>query len=678
LPVCQFYHVDADNETPYHVMGTMQDIGTGSGPSNSLNMSGIRLGDWWHVGGGEAGHIAADPKDPDTIYATEYGGYLTRYDRRTRQAVNVSVYPFNPSGHAAEDVKYRFQWTAPLLVSPHDSKVVYHAGNVLFRSSDRAKTWAPISPDLTRNDRSKQQWSGGPITGDNTGAETYCTIFAIAEAPAEKGVLWAGSDDGLVHVTRDGGKKWANVTANLEGLPKWATVRCIEPSPTDAGTAYLVADNHRMDDTKPYLYKTTDFGASWKSLTAGLPKDVYLHVVRIDPKKKGMLYLGTETGLRYSTDDGATWKPLKMNLPTVAVSDIKVKGDDLVLGTNGRSIWILDDLTPVREMSDDVAREDVHLFPVVPAVRYRFAEKLNEKFFVKGFDNPAPGALIHYYLGKGTRKEVTLEVFDDKGTKVRTLTSKEQKDPTTIDDEGDYSKPRPKPEPLPTEPGLHRVVWDIRYDGARMIKGAKVDAGLPEVGPLVNPGKYVLKLNVEGKTVSREMDVRPDPRVRESGKVLDEQLALTLKVRDDISRLTGIVTQLRSLKKQIELRDELLRESSGMGSLLKEDKGLLKRLEELEEKLHNPRARVIYDILAQRGGAKLYSQLGWLFEQLKEADGAPTPGIREQFTGQARLLDECEKEWQQLVAREVSRLNETARGLNVPGLIVPQTGSGRK
>ena len=363
LPIAQFYHVAADNRNPYHVSGAMQDLGTASGPSNSLSAGGITRGDWRDIGGGEAGFTAPDPSDPGIIYAGEYGGYISRYDDRIRQARNVSIYPTNPSGHGAEDLRYRFQWTAPILASIHHPHTVFHGANVLFRSDDGGVHWNAISPDLTRNERSKQKWSGGPITGDNTGVEYYDTIFALAESPKEKDLLWTGSDDGLVHVTRDGGKNWKNVTPNIHGLPEWATVACIEASPFDAGTAYVTVDAHRLGDNHPYLFKTSDFGGTWRSLADKLPADQYLHVVREDPKHKGLLYAGTELGLQFSTDDGAAWKQLKLNFPTVAVHDLVVKNNDLVVGTHGRSIWILDDLTPFRQMTSEIAKENVHLVP---------------------------------------------------------------------------------------------------------------------------------------------------------------------------------------------------------------------------------------------------------------------------------------------------------------------------
>lgn len=282
LPIAQFYHVNVDEQFPYRVMGNMQDVGTAHGPSNSLKSSGIVLGDWKGVGGGETGFTVPDPSDPNVIYSGEYGGIITRHDARTGQSQNVTIYPYDPSGHGAEDLRIRFQWTAPILISKFDSKVVYHGGNFLYRTIDGGKTWQQVSPDLTRNDRTKMKWSGGPITGDNTGVETYGTIFALAESPKQKGVLWTGSDDGLVQISKDDGKTWTNVTSAIPDMPDWATIVCIEASPHDAGTAYVVAEAHRLDNYKPLLWVTTDFGKTWKAITEGLDPEVYLHAVRED------------------------------------------------------------------------------------------------------------------------------------------------------------------------------------------------------------------------------------------------------------------------------------------------------------------------------------------------------------------------------------------------------------
>src|SRR5262245_2820538 len=436
LPISQFYHVNADNSVPYRVMGNMQDLGTASGPSHSLTGGGVRIGDWYGVGGGETGFSVPDPSDPNVVYAGEYGGILTRYDHRSRQARNVSAWPGNPSGITPAELKYRFQWTAPIAFSPHDPKVLFHAAQVLFRTRDAGQTWEAISGDLTRNDKNKQQWSGGPITGDNTGVEIFCTIFAIAESPKQKGVLWVGSDDGLVHVSKDDGKTWTNVSSGLLGLPDWATIRCIEPSHADAGTAYVVAEAHRLDDYKPYLWRTTDFGQTWKSLTDRLPQDVYLHAVRTDPNKPGLLFVGTERGVSYSTDDGANWQPLRLNLPTAAVHDLVVKDDDLVVGTMGRSLWILDDLTPIRELAPAVTEKPAHLFAPAAAVRWRYSGGFSHTGRGAAENRPA-GAILHYHFAKKPAKDVLLEVVDPQGKVVVSMKGKSEKKKDEKDENND-------------------------------------------------------------------------------------------------------------------------------------------------------------------------------------------------------------------------------------------------
>ncbi len=420
IPIAQFYHLSVDTSTPYRVLGSLQDFGTVSGPSNSLHGGGIYLSDWHSVGGGEAGHVVADPSDPEIVWAGEYLGYISRFDGRTGQAPHVGIYPDNGSGHGAVDQRFRFQWTAPIVISPHDPQVVYHAANVLFRTEDGGQTWQAISPDLTRDDPTKQAWAGGPITGDNTGVEFYCTIFAVAESPVEAGVIWAGSDDGLVHITRDNGTTWNEITP--PGTPEWGTVTTIEASRWDAGTAYVVVDAHRIDDETPYLFKTTNYGATWTSLTKGLDHEVYLHVVREDTQRRGMLYLGTERGVMVSRDDGASWQSLRLNMPTVSVVDLAVAGDDLVVGTLGRSAWILDDLTPVREISPEIAAAPQHLFAPQPAVRWRFAASPYGSAAGAG-DNPPKGAIISFTLLEKPEGEVTIEVFDAEGSLVRRLSS---------------------------------------------------------------------------------------------------------------------------------------------------------------------------------------------------------------------------------------------------------------
>jgi photosystem II stability/assembly factor-like uncharacterized protein len=669
LPISQFYHVSVDDSVPYRVEGAMQDIGTASGPSNSLSTQGITLGDWYNVGGGEAGHVVSEPGDPNVVYAGEYLGILTRYDHRTRQARSVAPWPDNPSGWGASFPRYRFQWTAPILVSHHDPKVVYYGGNVLFRTTDGGQSWTPISSDLTRDDESKERWSGGPITGDNTGAEYYCTIFAIAESPLDGAVLWVGSDDGLVHVSRDGGTTWTNVTANVPGLPEWGTVSMIEASPFDAATAYLVVDAHRMDDMRPHLWKTTDYGRSWRSLSAGLPADVYLHAVREDPERRGLLFAGTERGVAFSPDDGASWKELKLNLPTVAVHDLVVKDDDLVVGTHGRSIWILDDLTPVREWSAEVAKEAAHLFSVRPATRWRYDSPVSSH--VKGPGaNPPRGAVIDYWL-KEKPKGVTIEILDEKGALVRRLSSKKEKEEIPEDDpDADFAPKREKP--LPTKEGVQRAVWDLRYEGATPIKKAKVDSGEPEQGPLALPGTYTVKLTVDDQAFTTPVEVKPDPRADVSRRALEDQLAFALALRDELTEIASIVRDLRGVREQLRSRADALEGKADAADLVKAARDLAERLDTLESKLHNPEAEVGYDILAGRnGGAKLYSRLAPLYSASHEADGPPTQGMREVHAILKKELDSLASEWRTVLEKDLPALNAQARDLGAEFVVIP-------
>ncbi len=672
LPICQTYHIAVDQRTPYHIACTIQDIGTAMGPSNSLS-SGNRV-DWWHsVGGGEAGHIVIDPTDPNLVYAGEYGGYISRFDFRTRQAHPVSIYPFNASGHGAERLKYRFQWTAPIVLSPHDPKTIYHAANVLFRTTDGGRSWTPISGDLTRNDKTKQQWSGGPITGDNTGVEVFCTIFAVAESPKVKGLIWVGSDDGLVHVTRDGGTTWKNVTEGLTraGLPDWATVTCIEPSPFDAETAYVVVDAHRIDDRKPYLFVTRDGGTTWASLSSKMPDVGYLQVGRVDPKRNGMLYVGSERGVLYSTDDGASWTRLKLNLPPVRVTDLKVNQDDLIVGTNGRSIWIFDDLTPLRTPESDWKDKAVHLFEPRPAIRYRTTGQPRAAQPMASGDNPPSGAGIHYYLKSRPKGDITLEILDSSNQVIRTLSSqkKEAEDPPSV---GDFASDDDRSDLLPLSPGLHRIHWDLLHEGAEKIKNAKVDMGNPKYGPWVIPGEYSLRLTVEGKSITTKLVVHPDPRVKLDPTEYREQLRFALMLREDITSLTRCVEALRSVRQQIKDRSKLLGDDKKREDLVVASKAFVEKLDRLEEEFHNAKAEVTYDILARKGGAKLYSQMAFLYELIRDSDGAPTQGIRELYEEQQTELKKLLSEWQKILKEDLVNLNLLAKKHDLPVVILPE------
>ena len=365
-PTAQFYHVITDSATPYRVYGAQQDSGTVAIASRSDDGS-IDRSDWYDVGGGEAGYIAPDPRDPDIVYAADYQGNITRYDRHIGQVKAITEQPELSDAHGAANLEHRFQWTAPVLISPHDPNTLYHGGEQLFKTTDGGVHWQTISPDLTRNDKEKQKVSGGSITLDDSGTEYYDTIFALAESPVTKGLLWVGTDDGLIQLTKDEGKNWANVTP--KDMPEWGRISQIDPSPFDGGTAYVAVDRHQFDDLHPYIYKTGDYGKTWTKLGQGIPDTTFVRVVREDPKKRGLLYAGTEQGIYVSFNDGANWRPLKLNLPTTPVHDLVIKDNDLVVATHGRAFWILDDVSPLRQYSDEIAQKDAFLY--TPETAYR-------------------------------------------------------------------------------------------------------------------------------------------------------------------------------------------------------------------------------------------------------------------------------------------------------------------
>ncbi|MGH2598534.1 MAG: WD40/YVTN/BNR-like repeat-containing protein, partial [Dehalococcoidia bacterium] len=539
-PTAEFYHVAVDTRVPYHVYGTQQDNSAIAVPSHS-NTGAIPWGECYYVGHSESGHIQVRPDNPDIIYSGAIGsspgggGSLLRYDHGTRQTQIITVWPEVTSGLGAGAAKYRFQWTYPILISPHDPNTLYVTGNQVFRTRDEGINWEPISPDLTRNDESKLGPSGGPITKDTTGAEHYCTIFAFTESRHQQGLFWAGSDDGLIHISKDGGQSWQNVTP--PDLPEWTTINVIEVSPHDPATAYVAGWRYKLHDNTPYLWKTTDYGQSWQRITSGIPSHDFTRVIREDPVRRGLLYAGTETGLYVSFDDGAQWQRFQSNLPVVPVYDLTVKGDDLVAATHGRSFWVLDDLTPLRQIADEIAEKEAHLF--APRVTHRlrplpgagrpgapgqknyalglggvatFIEQKKpdgdvERIFIDAGTNPPNGVIVNYYLKERPAGEVKLEFFDRDGNLVKTFTSKadeveqpaaDEVEPGVEGEEGSEAE-----EPAATaaetdkraskEAGLNRFVWNMRYPDAEKVEG---DATTEQsvAGPAAAPGDYRVRL----------------------------------------------------------------------------------------------------------------------------------------------------------------------------------------
>jgi photosystem II stability/assembly factor-like uncharacterized protein len=683
-PTAQFYHVVTDNRFPYYLYGAQQDnstVGIASASPDGV----IDRPDWYDVGGGESGYIAPDPTDPQIVYAGSYGGEISRYDHHTGELQAMNPWPVNPIGWGAADLKHRFQWTEPIVFSPHDPHTMYFAGEVLFQTTDGGMSWTIISPDLTRNDKSKQQSSGGPITKDNTGVEVYDTIFSVVESPAQKDLIWAGSDDGLVHLTRDGGQHWQNVTP--KAMREWGTVSMIEASPRDAGTAYMAVERHKMDDFAPYIFKTTDFGKTWTMLVNGIPADDYVHAVRVDPRQPNLLFAGTETGIYVSFDDGAKWQPLQLNLPPAPVNDLVVKNNDLVVATHGRSFWVLDDITPLEQYSDALPQQDVHLFTPASAGHTIF----RQPFFDEGNvgKNPPAGAVIDYWLktaikpeekkkGEGEEQgtampgkpapKITLEILDASGKIIRKFPPKEE-EPSSPDEP--YSRER-QPSKLTGDAGLNRFVWDMRYEGATRVEHAPLWGGSTR-GPEAVPGHYQVRLTVLGKSYTAPLEVAPDPRLKVTQADLQKQFDLLLKIRDKLSQTDDTINQIRDLRSQINDINKRLKDDPREKTIADAGKTLDKKMTKVEEALIQTKAKSSQDVL--NFPIRLNNQLSALGGVVGSADSAPTRQSYEVFDMLGRQVDEQLANWRNIVATDVKGYDDLVRQQNVPALILlkPET-----
>lgn len=674
MPTGQFYNIDVDNRQPYHVGGTMQDMGTASGPSKVLRDAGANLADWRVVGGGEAGDFAFDPKRPGVVYAGEYGGYLSHHDEVTKQTRPISIYPANPSGMHASSMKVRFQWTAPIIAS--NSGALYHAANQLFKSTDQGATWAAISPDLTRNDKSKQGWSGGPITGDITTVEYYNTIFSLAESPDQPGLIYAGTDDGLLHITEDDGKSWRAITP--KGLPEWATIESIHVPINAPDTVFVVAHNYRLGDDKPYLFKSSNRGASWSTLTGNLPADLTLWAVRTDPDDTSYVYLGTQRGVWYSSDAGKSYTALKLNLPQTTVTDLETKHGDLIVGTRGRAIWALENLAALRAMAS-AQKENLAILPLRAAARSQFEASWGDYQNDDAVDAPSYGITGHYWLKtevKPTRaKPITLSVFDASGKLVRRISSTVKPLQYATDDP---DQPGELPEPdLTGKAGLNAFNWDLRSTGARRLLGSKLDAGDAEDGPTVPPGRYTLKLRAGDLTAETAVDVLADPRAKASAADYLDDYRFAQALISNIDRARILIESARALRAQVLAQGQALKvratasaRNAEESALQNAGAALLKQLELLEGNVHNPSATVVYDVLAGRdGGAKIYHQLVPLYWLAQSADDAPTQGMQERHTELEAQLLKIEARYQALVKNELSYYQIALLGFG--GLVVP-------
>jgi photosystem II stability/assembly factor-like uncharacterized protein len=658
-PTAQFYHVITDNRWPYYIYGAQQDNSTIA--IKSYDDDGV-IGrqDWYPVGGGESGYIAPYPPDPNIVFANAEA-FTSRFDKRTEQAVDISVWPVDYSGNGAEKLPHRFNWTSPLLVSPHDPNTLYTAQEMVFKSTNAGQSWSAISGDLTRNDKSKQKPSGGPITLDITSVEYYDTIFAVAESPVKKDMIWAGTDDGLVQLTTDGGAHWTNVTP--KDLPEWSMVSIIEASRHDANTAYIAVDRHKLDDFHPFIFRTRDAGKNWILIANGIPEGSYVRSVREDPKRKGLLFAGTETGVYFSTDDGGHWQPLKLNLPTVPIHDLEVHGDDLVAATHGRAFWILDDITPLRQL-DSAASAEMYLYKPETALRLHLPTDIDRRGPVG--ENPPPGAIINYYFKTAPKDEVKLEIVDGQGKVVRTLSSREKKGEEQPPEWPDQVR---EITTIPAGAGMNRYAWNLRWEPPVKIPGAFYSSIGPQ-GPLAQPGQYTVKLTAGGQSQSQPLEIVLDPRAKNvKAEDLQKQFELTRQVREANNELHRAVNQVRIMRAELKFLQERFENDPNMKPLLDRAAALDKKMAPVEEQLiqvnmKGSEANLAFPNMLN----EQFDAFSWLVEV---GDNAPTQQEYDAFKSLRGQLDQQLNAWKQIMASDIPAFNEFMKGVNVPALYLP-------
>ena len=707
----QFYRMDVDNQFPYHVYATQQDNSSICVPS-ATEQGTITWSRCYAPGSGESGDIAVHPNDENIVYIGAIGsspggsGVLQAYDHRTKQYRLASVWPEEYFGRHDSDLKYRFNWSFPILISQHDPSVLYVAGNIVFRSTDGGVNWDAISHDLTRDDAEKQMAPGGPITIDASGAETYCTVYALAESPFQQGELWAGSDDGLLHISRDGGKNWTVVTP--PELIEWSRIGCIELSRHHAGTAYVAASRHKLDDFSGYIYKTEDFGQSWRVLSSRFPLDEISRVIREDPVRPGLLYVGTESGICVSLDDGDTWTKLETNLPVVPVYDLKVKDHDLVAATHGRSFWILDDLTPLRDLAGAGAEDGVRLFRPMPTYRRALDWRSKEprltapgvksyllvlgcdavwrdedsedgevvRSFIDAGENPPFGTIVYYLLDHEPAEGVALSFFDAEGQIIKRFTSRPAAEESDDEDDGAEKASRF----LSARKGLNRFVWDMHYPNAtRSTEDSPIRDKYEPLkksrpgpnGPLAAPGRYRVELTVGDSVRTESFEIRPDPRLQITQEDFEAQFDLLGKVRDKLSKTNGAVDRLRRIQRQSLEAARRAGKAEAVGepdrkAIASAAGELNKKLEGIEAELTQIEMEGPSDVV--RVSVKLDDLLSGLISSISLGDAAPTTPMQELFVHLSELVDEQLTRLEAVVERDVAEFNELVADAELPAI----------
>ncbi|MFY0605310.1 MAG: glycosyl hydrolase [Cyclobacteriaceae bacterium] len=600
-PTSQFYRVTTDNSFPYKIYGAQQD--------NSTVRIDHRTGgrfitdqDWESTAGGESAHLAIDPTDNNIVYGGSYDGFLTRYNHNTEEFRGVNVWPDNPMGWGAEGMKYRFQWNFPILFSPHDPKKLYTASNFLHVSTNEGQSWEIISPDLTRNDSTKLKSSGGPITKDNTSVEYYCTIFAVAESTHEPGVIWTGSDDGLIHITKDGGDSWENVTP--PAMPEWTMINSIEIDPFNKGGMYFAGTRYKLGDYQPYLYQTKDYGKTWKKIISGIDPIHFTRVLRADPKRQGLLYAGTEAGMYISFDDGVSWKPFQQNLPIVPITDLALKNNNLIAATQGRSFWMIDDLTPLHQLNDQIARKTVHLFQ--PMDSYRMGGGNGSTSKTAGTNHPG-GVLTYFYI-QDTAKIDTLQLsyYDNEGELIRSFSN--------------YPDKKLNEGKIDFEEGLNMFNWDMNYQDAKTFDGM-ILWWANTSGPMATPGEYRVELKSGTESISQTFNLLKDPRSSATDGELQEQFDFLLACRDKLTETHEAIINIRKARKSINTVLGVLPEDDNSG-LKDQAKDILASMETIEKALYQTKNESQQDPL--NFPVRLNNKLGHLAAIASYGDNPPT------------------------------------------------------
>lgn len=650
-PTSQFYRVTTDNAFPYRIYAAQQDNSTIRIPHRTEGRS-ITDDDWESTAGGESAHIAVTPDNPEIVYGGSYDGFLTRYNHDKNTVRSVSVWPDNPMGHGAEDMKYRFQWNFPIFFSPHNPKKLYTASNHLHVTTNEGESWKTISPDLTRNVAEKQKSSGGPITQDNTSVEYYCTIFAAAESPVKEGVLWTGSDDGLVHISQNGGETWENVTP--KGMPEWMMINSVEPSVFDAGTCYIAGTKYKTGDFAPYLYKTNDYGKTWKKITNGIPAEHFTRVVREDPKQRGLLYAGTETGMYISFNDGVNWKPFQLNLPIVPITDLAIKQNNLIVATQGRSLWIIDDLTVIHQlykMNDGVRSSTVDNYLFKPKDTYRMGGGSRSGSLTQGTNHPS-GVMTYFYLNNPKDKEVTLSYLNSNNDTIKSFSTKNKKE-----------------DKLEVAEGANYHTWDMRGKGAERLKGmilwwASTNA------PQAVPGSYKVVLKVDDQVQEQQFKILPDENAETDVAGMQRQFDFITDVNETVDKAHKSIKKIRNINAQLKAFKKQYKGNEDVKKLVEKADTLSTQFSEIEKALYQTKNRSGQDPL--NFPIKLTNKLAHLNSLVSMDDFPPTQqDIMVKNELKAAINKEL-NEFDRLITEEISNFNSEFNTLKLNYLFVEE------